>query len=218
MCCIFTGPPIIISKTPPLRPAVNSNVSLQCNYTANPQIYPVQWYHSPLTSPFSFQPITSSSHYIITDNTLTINGVTTNDIQFYTCNITNQCGSNVTSIPLPIVIQPPSPPSGLGITFGPSQHSISLSWTPSSITISSPVTSYLVQLKREGEENYETIQTLDYYTDSYNELSSVNIFQLLPGTGYIVRIASANEYFQSNSNEVNFTTTPSRKNIQLIRK
>ncbi|XP_019851134.1 PREDICTED: uncharacterized protein LOC109581456 [Amphimedon queenslandica] len=203
------GPPVIVSHTPPLRPALNSVVNLQCNYTANPQIYPIKWYRSSLSSPLSFEPISSSSHYTITGNTLTINGVTTNDIQFYTCNITNQCGSNVTSIPLPIVIQPPSPPGGLWITFGPSQHSISLSWTPATITISSPVTSYLVQLKREKEESYQTIQTVNYYTDSYDKASSVNIFQLLPGTGYIVRVASANEYFQSNSNEVNFTTTPS---------
>ena len=212
------GPPVITGTTPPLRPAINSNVTLQCNYTANPGVYPIRWYRSPLSSPFAFQPIASSSqHYILNGNALLINGVTNSDIMYYTCNITNQCGSNVTSMPLVLIIQPPSPPGELRITAGPSKRSLSLSWTPSIVTIQSPVTGYWIQLRKEegggGGRDYETIQILDYFTETFAKTSSISLFQLLPGTGYTVRVCSVNEYFQSNSNEVNFTTIPSRKHM-----
>lgn len=203
------GPPVVTENNIDIYPpSAHSNVILLCNFTSNPFNYPIHWYKSSLNSPLLLQPITSTDHYIIANNTLTIHSITSTDAaKIYTCNITNQCGSVTSSMNIYFVIDSPGAPRNL-IIQGFTTQSVSISWTPPTITPQSPIASYDVRLK---EQNgiYKTYQTLQYYSVDDIIVSETAIAGLVPGTNYTVRVYSINQYFQNGSNEVSFKTNTS---------
>lgn len=177
-------------------------------------MYPIKWYKSTLTDPYSYQLVSSSNHYIISGNTLLINHVMPpNDIGYFTCNITNQCGHNATSIPLLLIINYPAPPTQLMIIGGPAQQSISFTWTPPIITIPRPVNGYAIQLKQVGGA-YKTHSNLTYYSENNIKITQITLDQLYPGVNYTARILSVNDYFNTSSNVIHFTTLTSGEFIK----
>ena len=205
---LLLGPPVITGAPNLIIPAISSDVTLQCNFTSNPLSYPVQWYKSILNNPLSKQELTSNSHYTLSDNLLTIHAITSTDTGIYTCNITNQCGSTTSDIHILYIIQYPVPPTDLSISQGPFQQYVSLLWTPPSTSISSPVSGYYVRLQEDGGD-FRTYQTLSYYTDRAKKVSKTTVIGLNPGLNYTAVVFAYNQYFESGSNPVTFTTQTS---------
>ena len=93
----------VIASSPSGRPQISSsgmtftvsrgdNVTMDCQFTANPveRIYKWQQFVGRTTLFMN----TSDGHYIITPRTLSIYNITPDDANSYLCNVTNQCGSN----------------------------------------------------------------------------------------------------------------------------
>ena len=84
---------------------VGSDVTLQCVYTANPTVRITKWHFIELmniTSSIIFMGDTSG-HYSVEAHSLTVYNLTAADGGLYTCNVTNQCGSDQISYHLVII-------------------------------------------------------------------------------------------------------------------
>ena len=106
------------------------------------------------------------------------------------------------------IIQYPAPPTDLSISQGPFQQYVSLLWTPPSTSISYPVSGYHVRLQENGG-NFQTYQTLSYYTSRAKKVSKTTVIGLKPGLNYTAVVFAYNQYFESGSNPVTFTTQTS---------
>ena len=80
-----------------VQTTVGSNATLYCSYQANPAVALYKWEVNPVIPPITSSlvyPLPSpSSHISLLPHQLTLVGVTASDAAFYTCNVTNWCGS-----------------------------------------------------------------------------------------------------------------------------
>ena len=93
-----------------IQTPVGSNVTLYCSYQANPAVALYQWEVNPVFPPSTFSyvyPLPSpSSHVSLLPHQLTLVSVSARDAAFYTCNVTNWCGS-ATAVHILFVIGEP---------------------------------------------------------------------------------------------------------------
>ena len=88
-----------------MEKTVGSDVTLPCVYTANPTVRITKWHFIEfmnITSSIIFMGDTSG-HYSVEAYSLTVYNLTAADGGLYTCNVTNQCGSDQTSYHLVII-------------------------------------------------------------------------------------------------------------------
>jgi hypothetical protein len=210
------GPPSITGVSQKHFAPADTDLVLQCNFTSNPLNYPIRWYKVPLYPPNTPEKITTNSHYKISGNKLTIHSITPSDVSYYICNISNQCGTNTSSIPLLIVIQHPGPPVDFTTASDPTQESVAFTWTPPIRTKPSPVTGYVIRL-RTNDKAYRNYQNFTYFSASNVKQTETIVTGLKPGTNYTAKISSFNEYFETDSNEVSFQTVPSAPKLSYLR-
>ena len=99
------GPPDISSRGSEMEKTVGSDITLSCVYTANPTVRITKWHFIEfmnITSSIIFMGDTSG-HYSVGTHSLTVHNLTAADGGLYTCNVTNQCGSDQTSYHLVII-------------------------------------------------------------------------------------------------------------------
>ena len=85
-----------------IQTPVGSNVTLYCSYQANPAVALYQWEVNPVFPPSTFSYVYPLPHQ------LTLVSVTARDAAFYTCNVTNWCGSATAVHILFVIGEPPS--------------------------------------------------------------------------------------------------------------
>ena len=97
------GPPTIAIASPinVVELTVNSELSLECDYTGNPTVRGYKW----SLSNISLLTEDSSDHYVVTErpSVLTVHNLTADDAGVYRCNVTNQCGSDYLSYYVEII-------------------------------------------------------------------------------------------------------------------
>ena len=84
------GPPMISSDSDGFEIPVSAEVTLNCQYTANPIVTIYKWQQQYADSVI----LESTNHYTVNQYTLTIHNVTVQDAGVFHCNVTNQCGYN----------------------------------------------------------------------------------------------------------------------------
>ena len=162
--------------------------------------------------------IKSSDHYDITSNTLQIHGITIADSHIYRCNVSNPCGSVISTPGYFLkVIEYPLPITEFKITQGPFKTYITLSWDPAVATSDMPVDGYIVKLK-EGTNKFVIYQNLSYYMTNEDVIktSGTTLTGLKPGTNYTVKIFTFNIAGQKGSNEILFGTEVSGMSFEFL--
>ena len=78
-----------------IRTPVHSNVTLYCSYEANPAVALYKWEVIPVVAErFSLvYPYPPSPHVSLLPHQLTLVGISARDAAFYTCSVTNWCGT-----------------------------------------------------------------------------------------------------------------------------
>ena len=95
----LAGPPIVSSQGGQPQEKVGSNITLPCVYTANPTVRITKWHFREFITGSSSLILMgdTSGHYSVERNSLTVYNLTAADGGLYTCNVTNQCGSDQTT-------------------------------------------------------------------------------------------------------------------------
>lgn len=87
------GPPTIaVPPSHTVELTVNSELSLECDYSGDPTVRGYKW----SLNDDSLLTMDSNAHYVITDRPpmLTVHNLSADDAGVYDCNVTNQCGSD----------------------------------------------------------------------------------------------------------------------------
>ncbi len=90
----FAPPSISSSSSSVIIVSVDSEVTLNCAYFANPVVRVYKWVHQNRDDNNNTGIILESSdHYTVNPHLLVVHNATVDDAGLYDCNVTNQCGS-----------------------------------------------------------------------------------------------------------------------------
>ena len=210
-----TGPPILtVSAVNSGYKAFHTDITLYCNFTANPPAFPVQWIYQHINTLNMVAISSSSSKYVVGEDHLTILDALPADDGLYQCNVTNLCGSKKEAY-LILVVEYPYPPTGLEISIS-ELSSVFLSglvtWTPSLYDVTThPVDGYHLKLMEEGGAEYSSISVVPFTMLGGTLVRETTVNKLKPGTSYALKMAAYNIAGESESDILNFTTPNSRE-------
>ena len=188
---------------------VFTNLTISCSWKANPKARGFKWERNKQSLIVGHE----DPHYIITNNSLTIESVNSTDGGFYYYNVTNQCGSSILPF-LVTVIDWPNAPTNVQVVEGPYRRIVALTWeVPSKATdpisgfSSQPVDGYIVQGRdatgNGGFMNFTSVLPVGTTTS--------RITTLHPGTEYNIRILAVNTAGETPSQNITIRTNTSGK-------